>query len=167
MDQTASATEGKASPDVLGRRVAAVRLLGLDIDGCLTDGLLSWAGPEVGWTQRYAVRDGEAILRLVASGMPVVPISRNKTACARARMAHLRLPCDWVGVGEKGPALAEVCARYGVRADEVAYLGDGPEDVVLFAQAALACAPPDAHPAARAAGGRGAAEELIDLLLGR
>lgn len=157
------------------QRLARVRLFAVDIDGCLTDGLLYWAGPDVGWTQRYAVRDGEAILRSVAAGVPVVPISRNKTACAQVRMAHLKLPTDWVGVSDKLRALAEVVARYGVAADAVAYLGDGQEDVSILEAVGLAIAPPDGHPRARAAahfvtqavGGRGVAEEVVDLLLAR
>lgn len=168
-------TKPGATPPELMARLAPIRLLAVDIDGCLTDGLLYWAGPEVGWTQRYAVRDGEAILRLVAAGVAVVPISRNKTACARARMAHLRLPLDWVGVGDKLQALAEVQARYHVAARQVAYLGDGQEDVPILQAVGLAVAPPDGHPRARAAaqlvtraaGGRGVAEEIVDLLLAR
>lgn len=156
-------------------RLARVRLLAVDIDGCLTDGLLYWAGPDVGWTQRYAVRDGEAILRAAAAGLPVVPISRNRTACAKVRMQHLKLPLDWVGVADKLQALAEVQARYHVAADEVAYLGDGQEDAPILRAVGLAVSPPDAHPLAvaqahyvtRAVGGRGVAEELVDLLLAR
>lgn len=170
-----TAAKNDAGGADLSARLDGIRLLAVDIDGCLTDGLLYWAGPEVGWTQRYAVRDGEAILRLIASGVAVVPISRNKTACAKARMAHLKLPLDWVGVSDKLQALAEVLARYGVAAEQVAYLGDGQEDEPILRAVGLAVAPPDGHPKARAAaqlvtravGGRGVAEEIVDLLLAR
>ncbi len=152
---------------------AATALLAVDIDGTLTDGLLDWGGPEVGWTQRYAVRDGEAILRLVAAGIPVVPLSRNATACARARMQHLELPLTWLGVKDKLAALDALLQAYALPAAKVAYVGDGPEDAALFAAVGSGCAVADAHPQARdaaawtttAAGGRGAVAEVIERLL--
>jgi 3-deoxy-D-manno-octulosonate 8-phosphate phosphatase (KDO 8-P phosphatase) len=152
---------------------AAIRLLGVDIDGTLTDGFLYWAGPEVGWTQRYAVRDGEALLRLVAAGIQVVPISRNKTACAKARMQGLKLPISWVGVDDKVAALAEVAQKTGISPAQMAYIGDGYEDVPILGQVALGCVPQNGHAQARAAadyvttapGGQGAVEEVIEHLL--
>ncbi|RYE96880.1 MAG: hypothetical protein EOO78_20330 [Oxalobacteraceae bacterium] len=148
-------------------------LLGVDIDGTLTDGTLLWGGPQVGWTQRYAVRDGEALVRLRHSGFPVVPISRNKTACARERMAHLGLPLQWVGVSDKLAALGEVEAAYGISRQRIAYVGDGREDAEILAVVGFPCCVRGSHPAAQAAaayttvqaGGAGAIEEIIDLLL--
>jgi 3-deoxy-D-manno-octulosonate 8-phosphate phosphatase (KDO 8-P phosphatase) len=150
-----------------------IRLLAVDIDGTLTDGSLLWGGPEIGWTQRYLVRDGEAILRLVRHGIPVVPLSRNPTACARARMVHLKLPTTWLGVKDKVLGLAEILAAYAVEADVVAYVGDGPEDADVFARVGLGCAVADAHPAAQDAahlvlqkgGGSGAVAEFIERIL--
>lgn len=150
-----------------------IKLLGLDIDGTLTDGLLYWAGPDVGFTQRFAVRDGEAIVRLVRQGMPVVPVSRNKTLCAKARMAGLKLPLDWVGVDDKTQAVAEVCARYQIAADEMCYVGDGREDAPILSQVGVGVCVADGHPKTLAAaryktavpGGRGAAEEVIEHIM--
>jgi 3-deoxy-D-manno-octulosonate 8-phosphate phosphatase (KDO 8-P phosphatase) len=151
----------------------SIALLSVDIDGTLTDGFLYWAGPEVGWTQRYAVRDGEALVRLARRGMPVVPVSRNKTACAQARMQGLKLPRDWVGVDDKLVAMQAVCARYNVAPDQVCYIGDGREDAPLLAQVGVGCCVADGHGVTRKAaayvtqapGGRGAAEEVIEHIM--
>ena len=155
-------------------RLRAIQVLSLDIDGTLTDGKLYWAGDDFGWTQRYAVRDGEALLRLGRRGVQVVPISRNKTRCARARMQGLKLPLDWVGVDDKQLALDQLLQRYQVPASAVAYVGDGPEDAPVFARVGLGLAVQDAHPLARAqahhllqaVGGEAAVEEVVDLLHG-
>ena len=152
---------------------ASVRVLGLDIDGTLTDGFLYWGGPEVGWTQRYCVRDGEAVLRARAAGFQVVPVSRNKTACARARMEGLGLTTEWVGVTDKDAAMHAVCARYDATFKDVCYIGDGYEDAELLAKVGIGCSVPTGHPSAvasaryvtRAPGGVGAAEEVVELLL--
>jgi 3-deoxy-D-manno-octulosonate 8-phosphate phosphatase (KDO 8-P phosphatase) len=159
--------------DLTAKMVAPIRLLGVDIDGTLTDGFVYWAGPEVGWTMRFAVRDGEAILRAVQAGLVVVPISRNRTLCARTRMEALKLPLTWVGVSDKMAALDAVCEQYNVGRHEVAYVGDGHEDAPILQAVGLGCAPSDGHADARAAshyvttapGGRAAVEEVIERIL--
>lgn len=129
----------------------AVGLFAFDIDGTLTDGRTTWLGPEVGWTQIYSVRDGEAILRMKRMGLPVVPLSRNRTLCARTRMEGLGLPLDWLGTADKVEAIHAISARFEVPLDRVCFVGDGLEDAGVFALVGCACAVADAHPGALAA----------------
>lgn len=151
----------------------SVKVLGIDIDGTLTDGFLYWAGPEAGWTQRYSVRDGEAILRLTQRSFHVVPISRNKTRCAKVRMEGLKLPTQWVGVSDKNEALEQVCVEYKIATSDVCYVGDGREDVPILSRVGVGCSVANGHPAARSAsayvtkatGGNAAAEEIIEHIL--
>jgi YrbI family 3-deoxy-D-manno-octulosonate 8-phosphate phosphatase len=154
-------------------RFLAVDLFAFDIDGTLTDGTTTWLGPEVGWTQTYSVRDGEAILRLKRLGMPVVPLSRNRTRCARTRMEALRLRLDWLGVEDKIAALDGLAAAHAVPKGRICFIGDGLEDAAVFALVGCPCAVADAHPLALAAaahvtaarGGHRAIEELSDLII--
>ncbi len=154
-------------------RLAAVELLTFDIDGTLTDATTWWAGEDAGWIQRYSVRDGEALLRLAASGLAVVPLSRNKTPAARRRMEHLRCALDWLGVSDKLAALEQIRARHGDLAlERIVHIGDGIDDAVVFEQVGVGVAVADAHPWAleragivlRSAGGARAIEELEHLL---
>jgi len=150
-----------------------IALLVIDIDGTLTDAKLAWAGPAVGWTQVFSVRDGESIRRLCQRGIPVVPLSRNPTLCARTRMEGLGLPLDWLGVGDKVTAFEELRERYGIAPERIAYVGDGREDVPIFKLVGFPIAVADAHKSALAAarhvtkarGGDHAMEEVIDLIL--
>src|SRR5258708_25966300 len=105
-----------------------VELLMIDIDGTLTDAKLLWAGPAAGWTQIFSVRDGESIRRIVARGIPVVPLSRNPTLCARTRMEGLGLPCDWLGVADKVVAFEELRQRYATPPERIAYVARAGED---------------------------------------
>jgi 3-deoxy-D-manno-octulosonate 8-phosphate phosphatase (KDO 8-P phosphatase) len=153
-------------------RFRAVSLLAVDIDGTLTDATIFWGGPAVGWTQRFSVRDGEAIRGLVAKGLAVVPLSRNPSLCAKTRMEGLGLPTEWVGVSDKAAALERILARYGASAESVCYVADGREDVPILEKVGMPCAVADAHPLARAAakyvtnkcGGDHAVEEIADLI---
>ncbi len=147
-------------------------LFAFDIDGTLTDATTWWGGPELGWLQRYSVRDGEALLR-IKDRMPTVPLSRNKTRSAAVRMEGLKFDCRWLGVSDKVAALAEICAEYSVTPEQICFVGDGPDDAEVFTKIALGCAVADAHPAARDAaalvldspGGARAIEE-IELRMG-
>jgi 3-deoxy-D-manno-octulosonate 8-phosphate phosphatase (KDO 8-P phosphatase) len=150
-----------------------IDLLIVDIDGTLTDAKLAWAGPAAGWTQLFSVRDGESIRRLCQRGIPVVPLSRNATLCARARMEGLGLPLDWLGVGDKLVSYEELRKQYAVAPERIAYVADGREDVPIFKAVGFPIAVADAHHSARAAaryvtqarGGEHALEEVIDLIL--
>lgn len=128
-------------------------LLAFDIDGTLTDATTWWAGEAVGWTQRYSVRDGEAMLRM-AKTLPVVPLSRNKTEAARRRMEGLRRDLRWLGVTDKLAALDEICTAYAIKPEHVVFVGDGPDDAAVFAQVGLGLAVADAHPTALASAHR-------------
>jgi 3-deoxy-D-manno-octulosonate 8-phosphate phosphatase (KDO 8-P phosphatase) len=152
---------------------ADIALLVIDIDGTLTDAKLLWAGPELGWTQVYSVRDGESIRRLCKRGIPVVPLSRNATLCARTRMEGLGLALDWLGVTDKIAAFDELQKKYGIAPEHIAYVGDGREDVPVFERVGFPIAVANAHKSALAAaryvttakGGDHAMEEVIDLIL--
>lgn len=145
-----------------------VALLCFDIDGTLTDATTWWAGEPSGWVQRYSVRDGEALLRMARSGLPVVPLSRNKTESARRRVTHLRCATDWLGVSDKIAAVEEIAARYEVPLDRVLHIGDGADDAPVFEHVGVGVAVADAHPRALASadlvldarGGARAIEEL-------
>jgi 3-deoxy-D-manno-octulosonate 8-phosphate phosphatase (KDO 8-P phosphatase) len=150
-----------------------IELLMIDIDGTLTDAKLAWAGPAAGWTQLFSVRDGESIRRLAARGIPVVPLSRNPTLCAKTRMEGLGLPCDWLGVPDKFAAFQNLRERYATPPDKIAYVADGREDVPILKAVGLPIAVADAHRSAldvakyvtRARGGDHALEEVVDRIL--
>ena len=135
----------------LEQRLAAIELLTFDIDGTLTDATTWWAGEGVGWVQRYSVRDGEALLRMARSGLPVVPLSRNRTEVARIRMQHLRCATDWLGVGDKLEALGQIRERFSVGNEAILHVGDGLDDAVIFTAVGVGVAVADAHGEALAA----------------
>lgn len=130
--------------------LAHVALLAFDIDGTLTDATTWWGGHDVGWLQRYSVRDGEALLRL-KKRMPVVPLSRNKTTAARVRMEGLGMKTKWLGTKDKIASLREICEFHDVKPEHVCHIGDGPDDAAVFRAVGFGVAVADAHPTAREA----------------
>ncbi|MGA8101891.1 MAG: HAD hydrolase family protein, partial [Candidatus Acidiferrales bacterium] len=77
------------------------------------------------------------------------------------------------GQAKKIPAYRECVAKAGVREDEVCYLGDDLPDIPLLERVGLAVAVADAtletkeaaHYVTQARGGRGAAREVVELIL--
>lgn len=139
------------SPAPMAAAPASIRLLAFDIDGTLTDATTWWGGEQRGWLQRYSVRDGEALLRLRAAGLHVLPLSRNRTASAAERMAGLGLDARWLGVRDKEGSLRQIQGEYQVDSAAIAFVGDGPDDAAVLAKVGLGFAVADAHPEAKAA----------------
>jgi len=135
-------------------KLPPVQLLAFDLDGTLTDGTTWYAGADLGWVQRYSIRDGEALLRLVERGLRVAPLSRNRTDSARRRIEHLGLPTTWLGVSNKAPAFDDMLAAFGLRQGNACFIGDGREDAEILGRVGVGLAVGNAHPEACAAARR-------------
>ena len=117
-------------------------------------------------SERYPVRTrAELVVEPLVKLMALVPTGDPATAWARLSV-HLAdlVACTWsAGHGpadraypailelsapgvSKAAALADLCARWGVSPDEVAAVGDAPNDLPMLAWAGRAYAVANAHP---------------------
>ncbi len=153
-------------------RAARIRLLILDVDGVLTDGGLVY-GPSGEETKRFHVHDGLALVAARKAGLQVAVLSSRASAAVTRRMAELGVTEVHQGVSDKAPALESLCERLGVKAGEVAMMGDDLPDLAAMARAGLALAPANAVAevkraadwVARRRGGEGAVREAVEMLL--
>lgn len=158
--------------DDLDQRAARIRLLCTDIDGVLTTGALLY-GLEPGHSKAFHVRDGAAIKWLQRAGIPVAFISGLASRATENRAKELGVEDCFVGHLDKRPVLDQLCAKYGLTADQVAHLGDDLPDLPLLRRVGLACCPSDAVPEVKAAchwitsadGGRGVLREVAERIL--
>ncbi len=157
---------------MLSSVVLRLRFLLFDVDGVLTDGRLFYLGDEV--AVAFDVRDGVAVGRARDAGLGVGLLSSRKDSPAVARRAaELGFDEVLVGCRDKAAAFADLLARRGLEASEVAYVGDDLVDLPVLRRAGLSAAPADAAPEVRrsvdlvldAPGGRGAARELVDRIV--
>jgi 3-deoxy-D-manno-octulosonate 8-phosphate phosphatase (KDO 8-P phosphatase) len=147
-----------------------VRLLFLDVDGTLTDGVIGFTRD--GDLRHFAVRDGLALEWARELGMRPVVISGRASQAVEARMHDLRLEA-YLGARDKVAVAEEVRAREGLRWDECAMIGDDLPDVPLFRRVGWAIAVADASPlvlpfvhgVTRAPAGAGAVREAVEHLL--
>jgi 3-deoxy-D-manno-octulosonate 8-phosphate phosphatase (KDO 8-P phosphatase) len=143
-----------------------------DVDGVLTDGSL-YIGEHGEAFKAFHALDGHG-LKLLAQGgtLPIIITGRDSLA-VRRRVADLGLQHMRFGVADKLAAANELLQMLSLEWADVAVMGDDWPDLPLFAHAAFACAPPNAHAEVRALahhvtsarGGQGAARECCDLLL--
>ena len=153
-------------------RASRIRLLVLDVDGVLTDGGLFYgaSGEE---TKRFHVHDGLALVAARKAGLQIAVLSSRASAAVTRRMTELGVSEVHQGVGDKGSALTALRERLGLKAAEVAVMGDDLPDLAAMAHAGLALAPANAVAevkraadwVARRRGGDGAVREAVEMLL--
>lgn len=159
-------------PEPLRERLAAVRLLALDVDGVLTDGTLYY-GAEGEVLKGFHVRDGLGIRLLRGAGIALAVISARESAPLARRVRDLKIDHACFGIENKGEALQRVMTERGLARAEVAYVGDDLIDLPAMQRAGVAITVQDGHElvkqqvdwVTRATGGRGAVREVADGLL--
>lgn len=152
-------------------KLAAVKLLILDVDGVLTDGGLYYDA-EGKVSKRFNVHDGLGIGLARRSGMHVAVITGQDSPAVAARIRALGIEDYFPGFIDKRESYGKVRQKYGLSREEVAYLGDDWVDLPVMhavgAPLAVANAQPEVMAAAlyvtRAHGGHGAVREAIRLL---
>ena len=153
-------------------RLAAVRLLAMDVDGVLTDGTLACdsAGGE---SKRFHVADGLGLTALRVMGCTIAWISGRESAAVTRRAAELHIPYLVERAGDKKAALKQLLDTLSLSPEQLAYIGDDWNDLPAFEAAGVRIAPANACAEIRAradivtqaAGGQGAVREVCEMLL--
>jgi 3-deoxy-D-manno-octulosonate 8-phosphate phosphatase (KDO 8-P phosphatase) len=153
-----------------------VRLLGLDVDGVLTDNGV-YIGPVSGETvelKRFDIQDGLGLMLLRVAEIPVIWLSGRSSEATALRAKELRIDeLLQVPGPRKLEALNQVLDARGIAWDEVAYVGDDLADLMIMRRVGLPIAVANAVAevkavaafVTRASGGRGAVREVIETLL--
>ena len=162
--QTASQT--------LAERCRAVRMLVLDVDGVLTAGGIVYGtgGLEV---KRFHVRDGSGIKLWRLAGRRCALITGRSSPVVDARAAELAIDFVFQGASDKLPAYRRLLEEAAVEPSAICYVGDDVQDLPPLRNCGLAVSVADgcrearaaAHYVTRAAGGRGAVREVVELVL--
>jgi 3-deoxy-D-manno-octulosonate 8-phosphate phosphatase (KDO 8-P phosphatase) len=153
-----------------------VKLLLMDVDGVLTDGLLYNVPDGQGnmvETKAFSSQDGIALQWLHWKGIRTGVISGRVSPATEARAKQVNMTYIYQGHIEKIPILEEILEASGIAAGEVAYMGDDLTDVVIMNRVGLGIATANARDEVKRCaryvtstpGGHGAVREVIELLL--
>jgi 3-deoxy-D-manno-octulosonate 8-phosphate phosphatase (KDO 8-P phosphatase) len=153
-------------------KAARIRLVLFDVDGVLTDGrvLLHGDGSE---SKEFYIRDGIVMVWAQRVGVKIGLLSARTSSTTVARAVQLGITLVHQGVSSKIDAYDSIIDDIGLTDEEIAYMGDDIVDIAVLSRVGLAAAPADAVPEVRervhwvaaAAGGCGAARELLELIL--
>ncbi len=148
-----------------------IRLLILDVDGCLSDGKITYTheGVEL---KNFHVRDGFAIKTLAKMGYQVAIITGRDSAIVSLRAKELDIPHLFQGVKDKLLVAQELCTELGLRANEVAAIGDDLNDLKLLQWVGKPFSPNDALEYIQSStyvlersGGNACVREMIEIIL--
>jgi 3-deoxy-D-manno-octulosonate 8-phosphate phosphatase (KDO 8-P phosphatase) len=165
-----------SSPTLDAAHARRIRLVGIDVDGVMTDGgiYLGAAGTTAFEFKRYDIHDGLGIHFMREAGIKVVVITGRVSDSVRLRASELEVD-ELVQDARvrKLPAFHRSLERFGVRPEEAAFVGDDFPDLAVLRMVGLPVAVANAVPEVRDActvrlsrgGGRGAIRELAELLL--
>jgi 3-deoxy-D-manno-octulosonate 8-phosphate phosphatase (KDO 8-P phosphatase) len=160
----------------LKKRAAKIKVILMDVDGTITDGsvtLLSQPDGSALEIKTFDAHDGQGLTLGRTAGLRMGVITGRESPALRRRMKELNVEFVYEKQPQKIAAYEEVLQKANVREDEVAYLGDDLPDLTVMKRVGLAVAVGDAVPEVKNAahfvtqktGGKGAARELIELIL--
>ncbi len=154
------------------RLLKNIRLVATDVDGVLTDGGLYYSdsGEQ---SKKFNVWDGLGLVLLKRAGLVTAIVTMDRTPLVNVRAAKLGISEIHQGVRDKLAVLQELASKYGLRLEEIAYVGDDVPDVPALRAAGFSAAPANAREPVRKAvryvckakGGEGAVREVADLIL--
>jgi 3-deoxy-D-manno-octulosonate 8-phosphate phosphatase (KDO 8-P phosphatase) len=162
----------KISPQ-LRARLRRIKLFLCDVDGVLTDGSIFIGGERE--FKRFNIRDGLGMVLARRAGLKIGWVSARPSLATKMRAKELKI--DFlVQQGDKlskTGAVEKLLAREKISWDEVCFVGDDVVDLGPLARAGFGVAVADARPEAkaaadfvtRAAGGRGAVREAVEMIL--
>jgi 3-deoxy-D-manno-octulosonate 8-phosphate phosphatase (KDO 8-P phosphatase) len=171
----ASPTTKKITAAV-AKRAKQVKVFLMDVDGTITDGsvtLLSQPDGSALEIKTFDAHDGQGLTLAHTAGIRTGVITGRGSAALRRRCQELSIEFVYEKQPHKIAAYEEILKKTGVPESAVAYLGDDLPDLTVMRRVGLAVAVGDAveevksaaHFVTNAVGGRGAARELIELIL--
>jgi 3-deoxy-D-manno-octulosonate 8-phosphate phosphatase (KDO 8-P phosphatase) len=158
----------------LASRLRRIRLLLCDVDGVLTDGSVH-IGAAGGEFKAFNIQDGFGLVLFRRAGLKTGWISARPSAATAARARELKIDFliqqkDHHG---KVAAVEKILAREKLGWDAVCFVGDDIVDLGPLRRAGVGVAVANAvreakaaaHYVTRAAGGRGAVREVVEMIL--
>lgn len=149
-----------------------VKLIVLDVDGTLTDGIVHYDA-DGNEHKHFHIHDGLGIVMGLCAGLRFAVLSGRPSAAVEKRMRGLGISDLYLGVGDKAAKMREIMAEQSLLPQQVAYIGDDLNDLPAFDVAGVRIAVADAASFVRAradwvtprGGGRGAVRDAIDYIL--
>ncbi len=149
-----------------------IKLIVLDVDGCLTDGKLTYNQEGIE-SKSFSVKDGLGISTWVKLGNQVAIITGRNSKMVERRSQELGIQHLYQGIKDKERVLQEIVNSLGLNFSNVAAIGDDLNDFNMLRLAGKSFTPNDGVKVIKEIvetvlscnGGDGAVREMIDILV--
>jgi 3-deoxy-D-manno-octulosonate 8-phosphate phosphatase (KDO 8-P phosphatase) len=165
----------RVSPRV-AKRAKEITVFLMDVDGTITDGSVTLLSLESGSTEEiktFDAHDGQGLSLAHTAGIRTGVITGRGSAALQRRAKELKMEFVYEHQAHKIAAYEEILRKTGAKESAVAFLGDDLPDITVMRRVGLAIAVGDATPEVKrvahfvtnAKGGKGAAREVVELIL--
>lgn len=149
-----------------------IKAVVLDVDGVLTDGSLILM-PDGSMTRVMNTKDGYAMQLAVKKGIYLGVITGGRDETVKSRLNGLGITDVYLNSHYKKEDLEDFMFKYGLKADEIAYMGDDIPDLEVMQMVGLPCCPKNAVPEVRnnslyisqIEGGKGCVRDILEQLM--
>ncbi|APG59434.1 KdsC family phosphatase [Christiangramia salexigens] len=143
-----------------------------DVDGVLTDGSIQISS-DGQLLRTMNIKDGYALKTAKNAGYTICIISGGKNEGVRKRLRGLGINDIYLGIEDKVEQLDEFFDIYGIKPEEVLYMGDDIPDYYPMKLVGLPCCPQDAAPEVKEIslyvshrkGGEGCVRDVIEQVM--
>ncbi|MDF1883798.1 HAD hydrolase family protein [Sulfurimonas sp. SAG-AH-194-C21] len=149
-----------------------IKLLVLDVDGCLSDGGLTYSNDGIE-SKTFNVKDGLGITTWIKLGYQVAIITGRKSEIVKRRAKELGIQNLHQGIKDKDRVLKEIIDSLGLRMFEVGAIGDDLNDYNMLSLVGRSFTPANGVKDIRSLvdttlvsrGGEGAVREMIEMIV--
>jgi 3-deoxy-D-manno-octulosonate 8-phosphate phosphatase (KDO 8-P phosphatase) len=149
-----------------------IKLIVLDVDGCLSDGKLIYSAETIE-SKAFNVKDGLGITTWIKMGNQVAIITGRNSKIVQKRADELGIQHIHQGIRDKDRVLKEIVSSLGLSFYEVGAIGDDLNDYNMLSLVGKSFTPNDgvkeikeiANKVLTRNGGDGAVREMIDTLV--
>ena len=149
-----------------------IELLVFDVDGCLTDGQITYSenGDEI---KSFNVKDGLAISSWIRLGKKAAIITGRRSKIVERRAKELGINYLFQGVHDKLEVLEGICKEEKIELSDVAAIGDDLNDYNMLNAVGKSFTPADGSEYVRElssvvlynTGGNGAVREMVENII--
>lgn len=149
-----------------------IKAIAFDVDGVLSADVipLHISGEPM---RTVNIKDGYAIQLAVKKGLHIAIITGGRTEAVRKRFAGLGVQDLYLGSAVKIHDYRDFRDKYGLKDEEILYMGDDIPDMEVMRECGLPCCPKDAAPEVKsiaryishATGGYGCGRDVVEQVM--
>jgi len=151
-----------------------IKLILTDVDGVLTDGGMYYSKDgEI--MKKFNAKDGMGVELLLKKNIKTILITKEKSNIVKLRGKKINASETIIGVRKKEDRLNEICKKYKIKNQNIAYIGDDMNDLEIMKRVGFSACPKNAvkeiikisNFVCKKNGGDGAFREFVDHILSK